>query len=64
MYSQILTTAQYATTSQDRTARMMARQAKEERELEEARKNAPEPDPADEEYEEERWMESDLAKRA
>ena len=37
---------------------------KEERELEEARKNAPVPDPADEDEEEERWMESDLAKRA
>ena len=42
---------------------MLVRQAKEERELEEARKNAPETDPADEEEEEERWMESDLAKR-
>ena len=43
---------------------MLARQAKEEKELEEARKNAPEPDP-DEDYDkEQRQIESDLAKWA
>ena len=63
LYSQIPTTSGYATTGQDRTARMFAWQAKEERELAKARKKAPEPDPADEEEEEDRWMESDLAKR-
>ena len=54
----------YATTSQDRTARMLAWQAKEERDLAEARKNAPEPDPDDEDDEGEKWMESDWVKWA
>ena len=62
IYSQALTMAGYTTTGQDRTARLLARQVKEERELDKARKNAPVPDPADEDEEEERWMESDLAK--
>ena len=54
LYAQLPTTSGYATTGQDRSVRMLARKAKEEKDLEEARKNAPEPDPDDQDNEEER----------
>ena len=55
---------QYTTTSEDRKSRMLARQEKLERDLEEARKNAPLPpeEEEDEEDESQRQMESNLAK--
>ena len=62
LYAQLPTTSGYATMGQDRSARMLARKAKEEKDLEEARKNAPEQDPNDQDNEEERRLKSDLAK--
>ena len=41
---------------------MLARRAKEEKDLEEARKNASEPEPEDQDDESQRQMESALAK--
>ena len=54
LYRELPTTEGHTTTSQDRTGRMLATRAKEEKDLEEAQKNAPEPDPDDDDDKEER----------